>query len=180
MPAPAEGGPPPRVIAVDWSGAAGAGAARKIWLAEVAGGRVARLVGGRTREAVTADLAACVRESAAAGAPLVVGLDFAFSLPAWFLDEAGAADGPALWALAERDGDRWLVSVHDRGIGIDPAEADRVFDMFQRASSRDRYPGAGIGLATSRRIVERHGGRIWVEGREGGGTTVRVTLAGAS
>jgi hypothetical protein len=99
---------PPRVIAVDWSGAAGAGAARKIWVAEVAQAQVVRLVGGRSREAVTADLAECVRASAEVGAPLVIGLDFAFSLPAWFLDAAGAPDGPGLWALAARDADAWL------------------------------------------------------------------------
>ncbi len=104
----AGGGAAPRVVAVDWSGARGAGAARKIWLAEVAGGRVVRLAGGRPREAVADDLGACVRESAAAGAPLAVGLDFAFSFPAWYLDELGAPDGPALWERAARDGDRWL------------------------------------------------------------------------
>jgi hypothetical protein len=58
---------------------------------------------------VAADLAACVRASAAVGAPLAVGLDFAFSLPAWFVAERGAADAPALWGLAAgEEGERWL------------------------------------------------------------------------
>lgn len=96
-------GAPERVLAVDWSGAV-AGAERKIWLCEVAGGAVARLEAGRTREALVGEVVRAARADPA----LVVGLDFAFSLPAWFFAERGLADARALWALAAREGEAWL------------------------------------------------------------------------
>ena len=92
-----------RVIAIDWSGAV-VGAKRKIWLAEVAGGRVVRLEDGRGREAITDHLI----ELAQRGRQLVVGLDFAFSLPAWFLERRGLASAAELWALADREAESWL------------------------------------------------------------------------
>ncbi|WP_226021931.1 PAS domain S-box protein [Halomicrobium salinisoli] len=73
-------------------------------------------------------------------------------------------------------GDRWLVSVSDNGIGIDPDDADRVFEVFQRLHSRDEHDGTGIGLALVERIVERHGGEVWVESEPGEGSTFRFTL----
>jgi len=73
-------------------------------------------------------------------------------------------------------GDDWLFWVRDNGIGIDPAFAERVFRMFQRLHTRDQYGGNGIGLAVCKRIVERHGGTIWMEGRHGEGATVWFTL----
>ncbi len=71
----------------------------------------------------------------------------------------------------------WRLSVADNGIGIDPEQYARIFRMFQRLHERDRYPGTGIGLALCKRIVERHGGRIWVEAADGGGTRFVFTLA---
>ncbi|NUB93178.1 PAS domain S-box protein [Haloterrigena sp. SYSU A121-1] len=74
---------------------------------------------------------------------------------------------------------RWEISVIDEGIGIDPADQDRVFDVFQRLHSREEYDGTGIGLALCERIVERHDGEIWVESEPGEGSTFSVTLPAA-
>nr|WP_218836360.1 PAS domain S-box protein [Halobaculum salinum] len=88
-----------------------------------------------------------------------------------------SGDGPPRVRFeAERDGDEWVVSVSDEGIGIDPDNADRVFDVFQRLHSRDRYEGTGIGLALCERIVERHGGELWLDSVPGEGTTFSFTL----
>ena len=70
----------------------------------------------------------------------------------------------------------WTISVTDNGIGIDPAQSDRLFALFSRLVSPQQYEGTGIGLAACRKIAEHHGGRIWVEPAAGGGSVFRVTL----
>ncbi len=83
---------------------------------------------------------------------------------------------PVIEVRAARESGAWLLSVTDNGIGIDVRHADRVFGVFERLHASDAYEGTGIGLAVCKRLVERHGGKIWAEPAEGGGTRVSFTL----
>jgi len=78
--------------------------------------------------------------------------------------------------LGPAEDGQWLFSIHDNGIGVEPQFQARIFQVFQRVHDRDNYPGSGIGLAIAKKIVERHGGRIWVESEKDKGAIFRFTL----
>ena len=87
-----------------------------------------------------------------------------------------AEDPPRVEVSAEREDGAWRFSVEDNGIGIDPRHAERIFTVFKRLHTRDKYPGSGVGLSICKRLVERHGGRIWVEQSELGGSRFCFTI----
>ncbi|HEY3360644.1 MAG TPA: PAS domain S-box protein [Methanosarcina sp.] len=83
---------------------------------------------------------------------------------------------PEIEISAKRKDNQWLFSVKDNGIGVDPKFSERIFEVFKRLNKRDEYPGTGIGLSICKKIVERHGGQIWIESESGKGSIFYFTL----
>jgi len=86
---------------------------------------------------------------------------------------------PTVGVTATREGAAWHIVVEDNGIGIEPQYLDRVFLIFQRLHERNKYPGTGIGLAIAKKVIEYHGGRIWIESTPGQGSRFNFTLPAA-
>ncbi len=89
------------------------------------------------------------------------------------------ADAPQITISAHRRDKQWVLSVRDNGIGIEPQYLERIFTIFQRLHTKEEYDGTGMGLALSKKIIERHRGEIWVESRLGEGAVVHFTLPAA-
>ena len=88
-------------------------------------------------------------------------------------------DDPRVSIEAEPEGSMWRISVRDNGIGMDTASCERIFEPFRRLHGEEDYPGTGIGLAVCERIVEQHGGRIWVSSTPGEGSVFSFTMPAA-
>lgn len=83
---------------------------------------------------------------------------------------------PEIKIKSQKKAEEWIFSIEDNGIGIEPKDLQRIFIIFQRAHDPEKYPGSGLGLAICKKIVERHGGRIWVESVPEEGTTIYFTM----
>ena len=139
---------------------------------------------GKLCDAATAHLRPAIQENGAVvthdGLPTVTG--DASQLIQLFQNLIGNAikfrrpEPPHIRIAAEPTGNEWTCAVRDNGIGFDPEQADRIVGIFQRLHTQSEYPGIGIGLAICKRIVERHGGRIWAESTPDEGSAFYFTL----
>ena len=139
-------------------------------------------------DAVVADLAAAIADSDASivREPLPTVMADATQLHQLFLNLISNAikfrgvAAPVVHINVQALSDEWVISVRDQGIGMPPESLERIFMIFQRLHTREEYPGSGIGLAVCKRVVERMGGRIWVESQPGVGTTFHLSLKRAA
>jgi light-regulated signal transduction histidine kinase (bacteriophytochrome) len=87
-----------------------------------------------------------------------------------------SSEPPQIHISATKEDNNWLFSIKDNGLGIDPKYAGNIFKIFRRLHSNSEYEGTGVGLAITKRIIERHNGQIWVESEPGNGSTFYFTL----